>query len=498
MQNAAPHAGLAPFDIAETTAVQADRDAVTLSAIAPISLFVIVGYSIIAAAHMVILPEGVKAPLVGAAILTVATSIGLYFATRNKLLKPNHANTIVTGFAVLLMGNSIAHLVLTGEAHQAVNIGLVVACFGLFHLSIKHMAASYLMALVAWVFVAIPMLTEAQAIHYGFFLFNTSIIAAIAFLVRWRAVNSLIIAQKEAAAREAHLSETLNRAKLAEAAADNERAKSEFIANMSHELRTPLNAVIGFSEVLDNEMFGPLGSDQNREYVREIHQSGKNLLRLLNDVLDLASVSLNSFDVECSKFDLLNVAERCVAIVSGREQNPGVDCTVQIPSDVRQINSDERRIKQILVHLISNAIKFNVNGGWVRVSAGRGADERVFIQVSDSGRGIAQDALKLVCSPFWQGEGSFTRTAGGMGIGLAITGELAKRLGGELEIHSELGRGTIATVWLPSQAFSYDTVASSFEEPTVRTLPEQALTPHAPKNTDQQSNTSYSQATRQS
>jgi signal transduction histidine kinase len=494
MQNAAPDTHTAPFEVATTAATQADRDVVTLSAIAPVALFVIAGYGVIAAAHLVLLPDHVKAPLAGSAIFTVIAGFAFYFASRHNVIATNHANIVMMCFAALLMGNSIAHLALTGEAHQAVNIGLVVACFGLFHLSIKHMAASYLMALATWIFVAVPVLTEAEAVHYGFFLFNSSIISSIAFLVRWRAVNSLIIAKKETAAREAHLAETLNKVKLAEAAADNERAKSEFIANMSHELRTPLNAVIGFSEVLDNEMFGSLGSDQNREYVREIHQSGKNLLRLLNDVLDLASVSLSSFDVGCSKFDLANVAERCVAIVSAREQNPSVNCSVEIQSDVREINSDERRIKQILVHLISNAIKFNVEGGWVRISAGRAADKRVFIQVSDSGRGIAEDALKLVRSPFWQGEGSFTRTAGGMGIGLAITVEMAKRLGGELEIHSELGRGTIATVWLPPQVFSDNAFVSSLDEPTVPANPSPMQTPRATQLPNGQPNTTYSQA----
>jgi cell cycle sensor histidine kinase DivJ len=229
------------------------------------------------------------------------------------------------------------------------------------------------------------------------------------------------------------------------------RAKSAFLANMSHELRTPLNAIIGFSEVMTHEMFGAVGSPRYLEYSRLIHESGGHLLELINGILDMSKIEAGKLELSEEIFDLEETAAACVRFVRQPAERAGVVIRTAIAPGARLIFADRRAIKQILVNLLSNGVKFTPRGGEVRVLAS--LDSRgIEIAVSDSGVGISQQDLARLGRPFEQVEGEHVRSKEGTGLGLALVKALAAMHGGEAAIESALGIGTTVRVRLPYAA----------------------------------------------
>jgi signal transduction histidine kinase len=221
--------------------------------------------------------------------------------------------------------------------------------------------------------------------------------------------------------------------------------KSEFLASMSHELRTPLNAVIGFSQVLRQQMFGELNEKQV-EYVDDILSSGQHLLNLINDILDLAKVEAGRMELQPAPFALPETLRNAMAMIRERATRQDVTLTVEIDDSVGEIDADERKIKQILFNLLSNAVKFTPSGGTVTLAArtdGRGA----IISVRDSGVGISADEQARIFEDFYQLSPGMTQE--GTGLGLALTKRLVDLHGGELTVESAPGAGSTFTVWLP-------------------------------------------------
>ena len=242
------------------------------------------------------------------------------------------------------------------------------------------------------------------------------------------------------------------------------RAKSSFLANMSHELRTPLNAILGFSEVMTHEMFGPVGSPRYLEYSRLIHESGAHLLELINGILDMSKIEAGKFELSEEIFDLEETAQACMRFVRQPAERAGVALKLAIAPGAREIFADKRAIKQVLVNLLSNGVKFTPRGGEVRVTAG--LDSRgVEIAISDSGVGISQKDLARLGRPFEQVEGEHVRAKEGTGLGLALVKALASMHGGEATIESSLGVGTTVHVRLPYAAV---------DEKGARVAPEEA------------------------
>jgi len=437
-----------------TEATPADLRDVTLRAIWPLGLFIVISYSISGTAHYIILPDDIRLVLAGIAGASVVTAITISVLVRLRIATADHADIMMQVYAVVLMGNSTMHMLLSGETHQAVNIGLVVACIGLFHLSIRHFIFTYAAVLGIWFSVLQPTLPTNLAVHYDFYLLNASFVAVIAFLVRRRAYSALIASEKRAVAREQRIKVAMERARIADVIADHERAKREFIANMSHELRTPLNAIIGFSEILQQEMFGPIGSDQNKGYVDEIHGAGQTLLTHLNDILELSSISLVD-DIDDSRtFDLGNIVTRSVEMARARQKRPLIKVRVNEPSLPIILYAEEQLLKNALLHLISNAIKFNHAEGRVDILFGVSDGEEPFISIADTGRGISEEELRHALSPFWQHESALSRHFDGIGLGLTITHEMVKRLNGRMDFKSEPGCGTTATLYLPPDSLA--------------------------------------------
>ncbi len=242
----------------------------------------------------------------------------------------------------------------------------------------------------------------------------------------------------KALAREAHE----ERQKAEEAS----RAKSTFLANMSHELRTPLNAVIGFSEIMAKELFGPIGNEQYKQYATDIFDSGNHLLELINDILDMAKIEAGKLTLSPKPLDPTVAIEQAVRLTKRKAEEKGLSVVVDA-ENVPEIEADHRAVKQILLNLLSNAVKFTDQGA-IMVHA-RGTAGGLTLRVVDTGCGIPPEHLPRLARPFEQVEQELTRTNAGTGLGLALTKSLTEMHGGKLSIQSEVGRGTIVTVTLP-------------------------------------------------
>ena len=226
------------------------------------------------------------------------------------------------------------------------------------------------------------------------------------------------------------------------------RAKSEFLANMSHELRTPRNAIIGFSEILRQEGLGPLGHTSYRDYVRDVHESGVHLLKIINDILDLSKIEVGRLTLNEVPIDVRDTVESCLRIVRERTANAGLDLIVDFAPNLPTLNADERMVKQVLLNLLSNAIKFTPRGS-VRVTAGVAPNDGVYISVIDTGIGIAPEDIEKALMPFVQIDSSLQRKYAGTGLGLPLARSMIEHHGGDFEIESKVGEGTAITVRFP-------------------------------------------------
>jgi two-component system cell cycle sensor histidine kinase PleC len=228
------------------------------------------------------------------------------------------------------------------------------------------------------------------------------------------------------------------------------QAKSKFLANMSHELRTPLNAIIGFSEIMESGMFGPLGAEKYHEYCRDIRESGRFLLDVINDILDMSKIEAGRIRLDIEAVALDQILADCLRVVAGRAEDKNLTVNSEIASDIL-VPADRRALKQIVLNLLSNAVKFTPDGGRILVR-GRVSGDGVLIAIEDSGIGIAKDALVKLGRPFEQVESQLTKSHQGSGLGLAIAKSLTELHGGTMRIRSALSAGTIVAVRLPLHA----------------------------------------------
>jgi signal transduction histidine kinase len=222
--------------------------------------------------------------------------------------------------------------------------------------------------------------------------------------------------------------------------------KSEFLANMSHELRTPLNAIIGFSEVLYERMFGEINEKQS-EYIRDILESGQHLLSLINDILDLSKIEAGRMELELSEFDLPSIIENTLTLVRERAGRRGITLERTIDERLRSIRADERKVKQVLLNLLSNALKFTPEGGKIDVQATVN-DGVAEISVIDTGVGIAPKDQETVFEEFRQ-VGTTSKKVEGTGLGLAISRKFVELHGGKIWVRSEVGKGSTFAFTLP-------------------------------------------------
>ena len=226
-------------------------------------------------------------------------------------------------------------------------------------------------------------------------------------------------------------------------------AKSEFLAAMSHELRTPLNAIIGFSEIINRETLGPVGSVKYRDYANDINSAGHHLLELINDILDLSKIESGNDELREENIEVSELIDAVRSLVAGRAERDRVELEFVMTERLPMLRADTRKMKQILVNLLSNAIKFTGPGGRVTFGSRRHADGGHEFRIGDNGIGIARQDIPKALAPFQQIEGALARKHQGTGLGLPLTKSLIEMHGGSMHLQSEIGVGTTVTVRFP-------------------------------------------------
>jgi signal transduction histidine kinase len=228
-------------------------------------------------------------------------------------------------------------------------------------------------------------------------------------------------------------------------------AKSNFMANMSHEIRTPLNAIIGFAEIMESELIGPLGSEQYVDYAKDVRESGQHLLEVINDILDLSKIEAGQLEAGEEEVDLRDAIEACARMIGDQAREAEVTLTLDLAPNIPHIRANARMVRQIILNLLTNAVKFTNSGGKVTLHVTRGEDSGdLIIRVEDTGVGIPADDQDRILRAFEQVEKAGRPRGSGTGLGLPMSKSLTELHGGSLNLQSELGVGTIVTVRLPA------------------------------------------------
>ncbi len=283
--------------------------------------------------------------------------------------------------------------------------------------------------------------TMAVGVHIYFVFLAKGLQQTTLQMLAFRAQKDILIAELD---EERLLSDEARRR--AEAGS---KAKSRFLATMSHELRTPLNAILGFSEVMKDEMFGPHTAPVYREYANDIYDSGRHLLELINEILDLSRIEAGRYDLAEERAHLGDIAQDCQRLLALRASGKGLAVAVDIAPDLPQVWIDVRALRQICLNLLSNAIKFTPKGGSVVLSVHPTADGGQRLCVIDTGPGIPEDEIPRVIQAFGQGSLAHEAAEGGTGLGLPIVKSLIELHGGTFELVSELRKGTEVSITLP-------------------------------------------------
>ncbi len=231
------------------------------------------------------------------------------------------------------------------------------------------------------------------------------------------------------------------------------KAKSEFLANMSHELRTPLNAILGFSEILVNGMFGPLGSSKYSEYAKDIHDSGQHLLAVITDILDMSKIEAGHMRIQSEPVDLMPLIEESLRLTSIAAQDKQISIHQRLADNLDMVG-DRRALKQVMLNILSNAVKFTNAGGNIELRAKK-VVTGVIVTIADTGIGIPRDMLSKIGQPFEQVQSQYAKSKGGSGLGLAISRSLVGLHGGTMRIRSKAGEGTIVSLHIPDRPLPF-------------------------------------------
>ncbi len=325
-------------------------------------------------------------------------------------------------------------------------IMVITWCGSLIRMRFLYTAAISVILVAAYQFVATglnPIPREILA-NNDFFLVMAVGIGTFASYVQELHVRRAYIGRKIVEAKNEVAQHLLHEANKAS------KAKSDFLANMSHELRTPLNAIIGFSDILGQQLFGPVGDERYAGYIGDIHKSGLHLLAVINDILDLAKAEAGKLTLDEAEIDLAGCIADCIPMCRVRADSRGVTLTAHVPPQAVFAVVDRRLITQVAINLLTNAIKFTEAGGSVSIALAVHPRDGIVLAVSDTGIGIAQEDMDRILRPFEQVEKAHTRSHEGTGLGLPLAKRIVELHGGVLSVSSMLGRGTTVYVRLPN------------------------------------------------
>ncbi|MGE0767148.1 MAG: sensor histidine kinase [Hyphomicrobiaceae bacterium] len=366
--------------------------------------------------------------------------------TRRLILAELVAGLVWAGFALVGAGTADA------ASHVFIFASLIVV------LAIRMTFASTVMPIfyVGTIPMTIAVIARLVTLGHPFYWAMASMAVGVhvyfVFLAKGLNVTALAMlafrAEKDALIGELEKEKTISDEGRRRAEAAN-IAKSRFLATMSHELRTPLNAILGFSEVMQAEILGPIENATYREYAGNIHDSGRHLLHLINEILDLSRIEAGRYELKEESARLTDIAEDCHRLLKLRAESKGLTIVLDLEEDLPQIWVDERAIRQVCLNLLSNALKFTPKGGTIIIRAARLATGGQLLSVKDTGPGIPKDEIYKVMQVFGQGSLAHETAEGGTGLGLPIVQNLVELHSGTFELISELRKGTEARVTLP-------------------------------------------------
>ena len=389
------------------------------------------------------------------ASVLVWTAVRLFMRHRYKHDTPDDAHTVLPWPSMVGIGIS----------------GLLWGLFGLGFYLIPEYDTRWIVLLMLAIVIGGGAMTNAAYLpaHYMFLLTSTIPITAAHFMrgspestlfagatlvyiglmvATARAVNRNITSTIVLQIENTELIANLRVAK--ERAEEGSRVKSQFLANMSHELRTPLNAIIGFSEVIQHQLFGA-GDERYRAYAGDINASGQHLLKVVNDILDLSKLEVDQFELVDELVDIAEIVHSCITLVNRQAVAKEATIVTDLSSDLHYIRGDELRLKQVLLNLLSNAVKFSHPRGTITVAAKVIENGTMRIAVADEGIGMAAADVVIALQPFRQVDGELTRRHEGTGLGLPLAKSLVEKHGGTLDVVSEPDVGTTVIVLLPSE-----------------------------------------------
>jgi two-component system, cell cycle sensor histidine kinase PleC len=381
----------------------------------------------------------------------IVTSLTVSLALTYTPIFVRHAQLIMSGGMLCSGGGILAMIAIAdGPAKETYYAGLIlVVIYGSSLVRLHHLNALLVATLLFLAYQLVALDINPLPLRT---VFSNDFFFAVSILVG--AFSSLfqeLYIRRNFIGREMLVQGKARAERLQEQAEAANKAKGEFLGIISHELRTPLNAIIGFSDIMRQQMFGPLGADRYRTYADDIHNSGNHLLEIINTILDLTKADAGRLGLDEAEVDLVRTVESCLPLFRDETEQAQIRLRLIPPGLPLQLSADARLCRQIAINLLSNAVKFTPSGGAITVSFPSDDLGRRGLEIRDTGIGIAEQDLERVILPFVQVESSLSRNHGGTGLGLPLVKKIVELHDGTFLIDSRLNVGTVVTIWFPAR-----------------------------------------------
>lgn len=495
---------------AERVAIKAAMRYAVGDTLFPVALGLGLLYLIFGFAHRFTMPAAIQPYMVVTAFGSTVSLMALAFIVRRRPVHNHYAHPLSALIASFVLLNSIMHLRLTADPLQSSNFMLLLVGVGFFLLSSRWFGGALLVVFLCWGLTMMQIHSDGATItHFSFGLLSAAVLATLLHYARRRMLTRLTRLRRQDELRAVHLQVALIAERESEVALRHSEAnyrqlnqelevrardlhlvnqqlakasqlKDEFLASISHELRTPLTAILGLTESLQEQIYGPV-NERQRTALHNVEESGRHLLTLINDVLDVAKTEAGKLTLQMTPADIAMICDVSLRLVRPEALQKGINLSSRLADGITLMLADERRLKQMLVNLLSNAIKFTPEGGQVglEVSADRAAETLTFT-VWDTGIGIAEVDLDRLFKPFVQLDSRLARRYEGTGLGLVLVYRMAEIHGGSISVTSQLQRGSRFTITLPWRKVVRGSNGKLAVDPVDAATPPSAPEPAAP------------------